>query len=112
MFKDISPDDRSIKEFKTFKQFTFTNDDSGSGVFGLEGISGSFHNFQTGSAASQSFGVFNEDSQSQGKHYTTFYSDGTFYKIPLYYQIRNCYYQYDRVPNPKSIISRFPLYSG
>jgi len=85
---------------KTFKQFTFTNDDSGSGVFGLEGISGSFHNFQTGSAASQSFGVFNEDSQSQGKHYTTFYSDGTFYKIPLYYQIRNCYYQYDRVPNP------------
>ena len=78
MFKDISPDDRSIKEFKTFKQFTFTNDDSGSGVFGLEGISGSFHNFQTGSAASQSFGVFNEDSQSQGKHYTTFYSDGTW----------------------------------
>ena len=59
MFKDISPDDRTVKEFKTYKKFTFTNKDSGSGVFGLEGLSGRFHNFLTGSAASQSFGVYN-----------------------------------------------------
>ena len=32
MFKDISPSDRSIKTFKTYKQFTFTNSDSGSGI--------------------------------------------------------------------------------
>jgi hypothetical protein len=112
MFKDISPDDRSIKEFKTYKQFTFTNLDSGSGVFGLEGISGSFWNFDTGSAASQSFGVYNEDSKSFGHTWDTWYSCGTFFKIPLYYQIRNSYYQYDKVPNPKSTTTRFPLYGG
>ena len=84
MFKDISPDDKSIKAFKTYKQFTFTNSDSGSGIFGLEGISGSFHNFLTGSAASQSFCGFNEDSKSLQKHYSTWYSMGTFFKLPFY----------------------------
>ena len=112
MFKDISPDDRSIKEFKTYKQFTFTNSDTGSGVFGLEGISGSFHNFLTGSAASQSFGTFNANSESLQKHYSTWYSCGTFFKLPLYYQIRNSYYRYDQIPNPKSNTARFPIYSG
>jgi len=112
MFKDISLDDRSITEFKTYKQFTFTNADSGSGVFGLEGISGSFHNFLTGSAASQSFGVYNEVSKSQGHPWHTWYSNGTFFKLPLYYQIRNSYYQYDQIPNPKSDNTRYPLYTG
>jgi len=112
MFKDISSADRSIKTFKTYKQFTFTHSDSGSGVFGLEGISGSFHNFLTGSAASQSFGVFNADSKSFGHSWDTWYSCGTFFKLPLYYQIRNCYYQYDTIPNPKSTVTRFPIYSG
>ena len=112
MFKDISPDDRSITEFKTYKQFTFTNADSGSGVFGLEGISGSFHNFLTGSAASQSFGVFNADSKSFGHSWDTWYSCGTFFKLPLYYQIRNSYYQYDTIPNPKSTVTRYPPYTG
>jgi len=112
MFKGISSDDRSIKEFKTYKQFTFTHSDSGSGVFGLEGISGSFHNFLTGSAASQSFGVFNSDSKSLGHSWDTWYSCGTFFKLPLYYQIRNSYYQYDTIPNPKSTVTRFPIYSG
>ncbi len=80
MYKDISPDDRSLKTFKTYKQFTFTNSDSGSGVYGLEGISGSRYNFMTGSAASQSYGSFNELSQSQGKAWNTWYSAGTFLK--------------------------------
>ena len=112
MFKDISPDDRSIKEFKTYKQFTFTNSDSGSGVFGLQGVSGSHHNFNTGSAASQSFGTFNVASQSLGHPWDTWYSNGTFFKLPLYYQIRNSYYQYDIIPNPKSTVTRYPIYSG
>jgi hypothetical protein len=111
MFKDISPDDRSIKEFKTYKQFTFTNSDTGSGVFGLEGISGSAHYFLTGSAASQSFGVFNEASKSFGHSWDTWYSCGTFFKLPLYFQINNSYYEYDKVPNKKSNITRFPVYT-
>ena len=112
MFKDISPSDRSIKTFKTYKKFTFTNSDSGSGVYGLEGISGSFHNFLTGSAYSQSYGTFNELSQSQGKAWHTWYSEGTFFKLPLYFQIRNSYYQYDQPNNPKANNTRYPLYAG
>jgi len=118
MYKDISPDDRSLKTFKTYKQFTFTNSDSGSGVYGLEGISGSFHNFippsgsTRGSSASQSYGSFNELSQSQGKPWHVWYSDGTFFKIPLYYEIRNLYYQYDQPNNPKANDTRYPLYAG
>ena len=118
MYKDISSDDKSIKAFKTYKQFTFTNSDSGSGVYGLEGISGSFHNFippsgsTRGSSASQSYGSFNELSQSQGKPWHVWYSDGTFFKIPLYYEIRNLYYQYDQPNNPKANDTRYPLYAG
>jgi|TARA_R110000851_G_scaffold11319_1_gene39789 hypothetical protein len=112
MFKDISPDDRSIKEFKTYKKFTFTNSDSGSGVYGLEGISGSFHNFNTGSAASQSFGLYNAESKSLGLGYRHWYQHGTFFKIPVFNMIKHSYYRYDSVPNPKSTTSRFPLYSG
>ena len=112
MFKDISPDDKSIKAFKTYKQFTFTQADSGSGVFGLEGISGSHHYFLTGSAPSQSYGVFNEASQSQEKPWYTYYSEGTFFKLPLYFQTRNSYYQYDQPNNPKANNTRYPLYAG
>ena len=112
MFKDISPDDRSVQEFKTHKQFTFTHTDSGSGVFGLEGISGSYHNYLTGSAPSQSYGVFNSNSQSFGKDWSTWYSHGTFHKIPLYYTIANLYYKYDRIPNPKSTTTKMPVYTA
>lgn len=112
MFKDISPDDRSIKEFKTYKQFTFTQDDSGSGVYGLEAVNGSYHNFLTGSAESQSYGSFNQDSQSLGKNWTTWYKDGTFFKIPLYHSLNHLYYQYDKTSNPKSNTSRFPIYTA
>ena len=112
MFKDISPDDRSIKAFKTYKQFTFTQSDSGSGVFGLEGISGSIQNFMTGSATSQSYGVYNSVSKSFGLHYDTHYSIGSFFKLPLYFQIRNSYYQYDQPNNPKANDTRYPLYTA
>ena len=112
MFKDISPDDKSIKAFKTYKQFTFTQSDSGSGVFGLEGISGSFHNFQTGSADSQSYGTYNAASASFGRPWYTWYSHGTFFKYPLYHSINHQFYQYDQTVNPKSGNRRYPLYSA
>jgi hypothetical protein len=112
MFKDISSDDRSIQQFKTYKQFTFTQSDSGSGVFGLEGISGSFHNFQTGSADSQSYGEYNSISASLGKPWYTWYSHGTFFKYPLYHSINHQFYQYDQSKNPKAKDTRYPLYSA
>ena len=48
LLRDVHPQDVSIEPFKTFKRFTFTNTDSGSGVFALKANSGSLHNIQTG----------------------------------------------------------------
>jgi len=90
MLRNVHPQDVSIEPFKTYKRFQFTNVDSGSGVYGLRGISGSFHNFLTGSAASQSFGVYNSSSASLGLES---YSLGTYYSLPLYYSINNLYYE-------------------
>jgi hypothetical protein len=90
MLRNVHPQDVSIEPFKTYKRFQFTNVDSGSGVYGLRGISGSYYNFGTGSAASQSFGVYNSLSASLNKNP---YSLGTYYSLPLYYSINNLYYE-------------------
>ena len=89
MYKLLSSNDKSITPFQVYKTFTFTNTDSGSFVYGLEGLSGSLHNFLTSSAASQSFGVYNSLSSSLGKEA---YSLGTFYKLPLYFSVKKLYY--------------------
>ncbi len=93
LLRDVHPQDVSIEPFKTFKRFTFTNIDSGSGVFALKANSGSLHNFQTGSALSQSIGQYNALSQSLGKPKSTWYSNGTFYNIPVYYQLNHSFYE-------------------
>ncbi len=93
LLRDVHPQDVSIEPFKTFKRFTFTQIDSGSGVFALKANSGSLHNFQTGSALSQSIGQFNALSQSLGKPKSTWYSNGTFYNIPVYYQLNHSFYE-------------------
>ena len=90
MLRNVHPQDVSIDPFKTYKRFQFTNVDSGSGVYGLRGVSGSYHNFITGSAASKSFGVYNSLSESLNKEP---YSLGTYYSLPLYYTINNLYYE-------------------
>jgi hypothetical protein len=90
MLRNVHPQDVSIEPFKVYKRFQFTNVDSGSGVYGLRGVSGSYHNFTTGSAASQSFGVYNSLSASFEKEP---YSLGTYYSLPLYYTINNLYYE-------------------
>ena len=45
MFKNLDPQDISKKSFQTFKNFTFTNNDSGSGVFAIKARSGSIFNY-------------------------------------------------------------------
>jgi len=96
MFKILNPDDSSIHPFKVYKQFTVTNLDSGSGVYGLEGLSGSAFNFISSSAESQSFGTYNSLSSSFGIEP---YSQGTFYKLPLFFSIQNLYYKKPDVGN-------------
>ena len=51
MFKNLDPLDISKKPFKSFKNFTFTNNDSGSGVFLVKARSGSFQRYVSGSDA-------------------------------------------------------------
>ena len=85
MLKNIDPSDKSIKPFKTFKSFLLTNNDSGSGHIVLKAVSGSIYNFQTGSAASQSF----------GNYMTGAFEYGTYYDIPNYFMIKQMYYEND-----------------
>ena len=110
MLRDVHPQDVSIEPFKTYKRFQFTNVDSGSGVYGLRGVSGSYHNFVTSSAASQSFGVYNSYSASLNKEP---YSLGTYYSLPLYYTINNLYYErFSKNPKlPKSSGRKEPFLS-
>ena len=90
MLRNVHPQDVSIEPFKVYKRFQFTTADTGSGVYGLRGVSGSFHNFITDTAESQSFGVYNSLSASLNKNP---YSLGTYYSLPLYYTINNLYYE-------------------
>ena len=110
MLRNVHPQDVSIEPFKTYKRFQFTNVDSGSGIYGLRGVSGSYHNFTTGSAASQSFGVYNSLSASFEKEP---YSLGTYYSLPLYYSINNLYYErFSKNPKlPKSSGRKEPFLS-
>jgi len=110
MLRNVHPQDVSIEPFKTYKRFQFTNVDSGSGVYGLRGISGSHYNFSTSSAASQSFGVYNSLSASLEKEP---YSLGTYYSLPLYYSINNLYYErFSKNPKlPKSSGRKEPFLS-
>ena len=101
LYKPFEEGDKSITPFKVYKQFQFTNADSGNGVFCLEGTSGSFHNFETGSAASQSFGTINAKSQSLGRPKDEWYSVGTFYKIPTWASINHLYYRYSAETTPR-----------
>ena len=89
MLRNVHPQDVSIDPFKTYKRFQFTNVDSGSGVYGLRGVSGSYRNYSTSSAASQSFGPYNPTSASLGFEP---YLYGTYYSLPLYYTVNNLYY--------------------
>ena len=45
MFKRLDPQDVNKTPFKVFKEFTVTNNDSGSGVYNFRAISGSTSNF-------------------------------------------------------------------
>ena len=93
ILRDVHPQDVSVEPFKTFKRFTFTHTDSGSGVFALKANSGSFRAFYSSSALSQSIGEFNQISQSLGKDKSTWYSGGTFYNLPTYYMLNHKFYE-------------------
>ena len=75
MFKRLDPRDINITPFKAHKEFTVTNSDSGSGVYGFRAISSSRNNFNPVTAVVKVF-----DSAS-------------FYEIPSWFMINHLYYR-------------------
>ena len=75
MFKRLDPRDVNITPFKAYKEFTVTNVDSGSGVYGFRAISSSAYNFDPDTATKTTF-----DSAS-------------FYHIPTWFMINQMYYR-------------------
>tara|TARA_A100001391_G_scaffold20661_1_gene11316 strand:- start:618 stop:1607 length:990 start_codon:yes stop_codon:yes gene_type:complete len=75
MFKRLDPQDVNKTPFKVFKEFTVTNNDSGSGVYNFRAISGSTSNFATAS--------------SDVIHYPS----ASFYSLPSYFMINHRYYR-------------------
>jgi len=90
IYKTLNPEDVSLRSFQVHKKFTFTNNDSGSGVYGLRAISGSNYNFKTNSSStiSQSFGEYNSLSASLGKQPYI----ATYYSVPLWNMIHRKFY--------------------
>jgi len=83
MFKNIDPTNKSIKPYKVYKDFTLTHNQSASGHVVLKANGSSTFNFNTGSAASQSFGTWDG----------TKFSLGTYYDIPNWQSINKLYYK-------------------
>ena len=89
IYKNLNPEDVALRSFQVYKQFTFSNNDSGSSVYGIRAISGSVHNFQHSTANSQSFGEYNSLSASVGKK--PYWA--TYYEVPMYFTINNMFYR-------------------
>ena len=75
MFKRLDPRDINVTPFKAYKEFTVTNTDSGSGVYGFRAISSSAHNFNPDTATKTTF------------------DSAVFYHIPTWNMINHMYYR-------------------
>jgi hypothetical protein len=79
MFKRLDPRDINITPFKAYKEFSVTNTDSGSGVYGFAAISSSLYNFIPSTATVSHFGS-NPITAS-------------FYAIPSWFMLNHRYYK-------------------
>ena len=78
IYKNIEPENVLISSFKTYKTFTFTEVDSGSGLYAIpiiKGTDSNLYNFSTGTADSKTI------------------SASVFYKVPTYHNINQLYYK-------------------
>ena len=78
IYKNIEPDNVLISSFKTHKTFTFTEADSGSGLYTIPIVKGSdsnLYDFSTSDADSKTI------------------SASVFYKVPTYHNINQLYYK-------------------
>ncbi len=85
-FKNLDPEDILISTFQVHKTFTFTDTDSGSGVYGvslIKGTDSNLYDYNIGSAASSSFGTGSADSPKTR----------TFFHVPSYHALNKLYYK-------------------
>ena len=75
MFKRLDPRDINITPWKAYKEFTVTNVDSGSGVYGFRAVSSSIQGFDTDTSAKTTF------------------SSASFYHLPTWFMINRMYYK-------------------
>ena len=78
MFKRLDPTDVDRTPFKVYKQFTVTNEDSGSFVY----------NFRAVSASAAQRNQFNKDTAA-----VTSYVSASFYHLPSWFMINHRYYR-------------------
>jgi len=78
LYKNITPENVLISSFKTHKTFTFTEADSGSGLYNIPVIKGNDTNLYD-------FSVDDADTKT--------ISQSVFYKTPIYHTINNLYYK-------------------
>ena len=83
MFKRLDPTDVDKTPFKVYKQFTVTNEDSGSSVYNFRAISGSSHVRND----------FNPQANVAGG--LTSYESASFYHLPAWFMVNNRYYRQD-----------------
>ena len=79
--KNLELEDISISSFKVHKSFTFTNADSGSGVYAIpivKGADSNMYGYSIDTAASSSYVTGSIDSPKTR----------TYYHIPLYHTIK------------------------
>ena len=78
MFKNLDPQDVSKKSFQTFKNFTFNNTDSGSGVFAIKARSGSLLNYISSSDDITAI--------------TTGSTTSNYFSLPTWHMLNNLFY--------------------
>ena len=95
MFKTLESSDKSRRVFETFKNFTFNQNDSGSGVFAIKARSGSFRNY-----VSSSDDIITITSGSVSKNY---------YSLPNWNFINTRYYKFFELNTPKEAYFPFGI---
>jgi|TARA_Y100000310_G_scaffold36717_1_gene34579 hypothetical protein len=86
LFRDLEPEDVLVSSFQVNKTFTFTDANSGSGVYGVHAVKSTpstLYNYNLTTANSSSFGTGSADAPKTR----------TFYKIPLWHTINKLYYR-------------------
>ena len=89
MFKRLDPQDVDKTPFKVYKEFTVTNNDSGSGVYNFRAISGSHRNFISSSAD------------------VIHYPSTSFYSLPSYFMINNRYYRQTKPGLRRTVVNPY-----